>query len=82
MNITLTDKDFEVFVLTEFGSRHEIFLAYFEYNLDITFHELVHYILSNMCKNLNIELSILNNYINKGFLFISEYDYSEIKFLI
>lgn len=82
LNIELSDNDFKIFVLTEFGSRREIFLAYLSGDLLITFDELIDYILMNLCKNLSIETAEIKTMIANSADFSENNDYSHIKFLV
>lgn len=79
--IAMNEKELEIFILTEFGSRHEIFLAFLEGRLELVFEDLVYYVLNNMCKNLGIPLDEIRQLIDASQQFLLENDYSHIRFL-
>ncbi len=81
LNIELSQNDFEIFVLTEFGSRREIFLNYFSKELDLSFDELIYYLISNMCKSLEIEATEIDRLVQNAFEFIRIHDHTSIRFL-
>lgn len=82
LNLELSDTDFEIFILTEFGSRREIFLAYLSEELTISFDDLIVYVLTNLCKNLSVEATEITEMLEIAADFLNNNDYSHIKFLV
>lgn len=82
LDLEISKVDFEIFVLTEFGSRREIFLAYLYGDLELSFDDLIIHILMNLCKNLSVETTEISNILEIASDFVINNDYSDIKFLI
>jgi hypothetical protein len=82
LNLELSDTDFEIFILTEFGSRREIFLAYLSEELTISFDDLIVYVLTNLCKNLSVEATEITEMLEIAADFFNNNDYSHVKFLV
>ena len=80
LDLELSNTDFEIFVLTEFGSRREIFLAYLSGELTISFDDLIVYVLTNLCKNLSVEATEITEMLKIATDFLNNKDYSHIKF--
>ncbi|MFZ7121947.1 MAG: TetR/AcrR family transcriptional regulator [Eubacteriaceae bacterium] len=78
----LSDKDYSIFILTQFGSRREIFLSFFAGDLHLDLHELIYYLISNMCRNLGINQALYNEVIEISLTEVFKFDFSNIKFLI
>ncbi len=82
IGLNLSDIEFDVFVLCDFGARREIFLSYFSNTLYVSFEELIYYIINHTYKYLGIEACVIEKYLSSSFTFINENDYSELKLFI
>ncbi len=82
LDIELSKINFEIIILSLYGARREIFLSYFEGNLEITVQELIFYIIANDCMYLDINKETVKDIIEECNVFIKENDLSKLKYLI
>lgn len=82
LGLELSNTDFEIFILTEFGSRREIFLAYLSGELTISFDDLIVHILVKLCKNLSIETTEIADMLEIASTFLKNNGFTDIKFLV
>ena len=77
----VSDLDFEIIVMTEFGARREIFLNYFDGRFPLSLDQLCYHLIRNTYKHLEIPFDSFDTVITAARRFVAEQDLSPLCFL-
>ena len=81
-NLSVSKKDFQVYLIMGSGARALFFRNYLNGNIDVDLQEMVHYVESIMPRLMGIDQKTIDSYLLRADHTIKEIEYSDIKFLL
>lgn len=82
LNKSYTEKDLEIIALAEFGARKEMFMDYYERELDFSIEDMCMYFVKTLFRLMDLDGDMIRNTIDQAFRFLRENDPKHIRFLV
>ena len=82
LNKSYTEKDLEIIALAEFGARKELFMDYYEREINFDRDQICAYFVKTLFRLMDLDGDMIRNTIDQAFKFLKEKDPVDIRFLV
>ncbi len=82
LNKSYTDEDLDVIAMAEFGSRKELFINYYEREIEFGKDQMCFYFVKTLFRLMDLDGDMIQNTINQAFEFLRSKNPEHIRFLV